>query len=288
MSSIGMAPALLSGKVRIRWGLWAAVVLMLLVCLFPLWWIAVSAFTPRELLLSSPPRYFPANVTLDNFIALFQQMDAAKALLNSIILAVVTTLATVVLSFLAAYAFARFTFPGAELLFVLLMVSSSLPQIATVIPLFSQFGNLNLIDTLMGLEILMTSSMLPFTVWILTLFIRNVPIEIEEAARVDGASIFTIIVSVIVPLTLPAIGTMLVINFIHAWNELFYPLIFAQTPNSQPLSLGLLNLSGAYAEMGKPWDMISALSLLMILPIVVVVLLFEPLITRGLALGSDK
>ena len=277
-----------AGGVRFRWGLWLAIILMLLACLFPVWWIVVSAFTPKELLLSSPPRYLPTNVSFDNFLALFQQMDAGRALFNSISLSVVTTLATVVLSFLAAYAFARYTFRGAELIFVLLMVSSALPPIATVIPLFGQFGNLNLIDTLQGLEILMTSAMMPFTVWILTLFIRNVPLEIEEAARVDGANLFIILVGIVVPLTLPAIGTMLVINFIHSWNELFYPLIFSQTPNSQPLSLGLLNLSGAYAEMGKPWDMISALSLLMILPIVAVVLLFEPLITRGLALGQEK
>ena len=280
--------AAIGGIGGFRWGLWLAILVMLVVCLFPIWWIAVSAITPKSELLSSPPLYFPRAFTFDNFIGLFEQMDVVGGLSNSIILAVGTAVTTVALSYLAAYAFARYTFPGSELIFVLLVVSSSLPPIATVIPLFKQFGSLGLIDTLYGLQVLMTSAMTPFTVWILTLFIRKVPVEIEEAARIDGASLLLIIVRITGPLTLPALGTMLVINFIHAWNELFFPLIFAQTPASQPLSLGLLNLSASVANAGKPWDLISALALLMIVPIVIVVIAFEPLITRGLTLGSEK
>jgi ABC-type glycerol-3-phosphate transport system permease component len=112
--------------------------------------------------------------------------------------------------------------------------------------------------------------------------------DIEDAARIDGAGFFRIIFRVTGPLTAPAIATMLVINFVLSWNEVFFPLIFAQTPQSQPLALGLLNLSASVANAGRPWDLLSALTVILIVPVIIVVIAFEPFITRGLAAGADK
>ncbi len=275
------------GRRRPRVGLWIGVTALVVVALFPIYWIFVSAVTPSGKLLTSPPRYLPTEFTLDNFVRLFTDYPVGHALMNSIIISVVSTLVSVTLSYLAAYAFARHSFPGSSLLLGLLLMSSALPQIATVIPLFDIFGKLDLVDTLTGLNILITSMLTPFTVWILTTFIRRVPVEVEEAARIDGASMFGTIWRITLPLTMPAVATMLVINFIQCWNELFYPLIFAQSEASQPLALGLLNLSSAVANAGKPWDLISALTVVLIAPIICVVLAFEPFITRGLA-ATDK
>lgn len=269
-------------------GKYIAILALVVLALFPVWWIFTSAFTPANRLLTSPPNYYPRTFTLENFRLLSQQFPVGQALVNSLLLAIGSSVVAVAISYLAAYAFARYTFPGSNVIFVLLLLSSALPQIATVIPLFQQFGNLNLIDTVQGLILLMTSMLTPFTVWILTSFIRRVPVDIEDAARVDGAGFFRIILRVTGPLTMPAVATMLVINFVLSWNEVFFPLIFSQTPKSQPLALGLLNLSASVANAGRPWNLISALTLVMVGPVIIVVLAFEPFITRGFAAGADK
>jgi ABC-type glycerol-3-phosphate transport system permease component len=261
---------------------------LVVVALFPVWWIVTSAITPAGRLLTSPPSYFPKHFTLNNFSRLADQIPIGQALLNSVLLAVLSSVIAVALSYLAAYAFARYTFPGSSAILVLLLLSSALPQVATVIPLFQLYGNLNLIDTVQGLILLLSSMLTPFTVWILTTFIRRVPVDIEDAARIDGAGFFRIIIRVTGPLTAPAIATMLVINFVLSWNEVFFPLIFAQSPQSQPLALGLLNLSASVANAGRPWDLLSALTVILIVPVIIVVIAFEPFITRGLAAGADK
>ncbi len=269
-------------------GVWIGVTALVVVALFPVWWIVTSAVTPAGRLLTSPPNYFPKHFTFNNFSRLADQIPIGQALLNSILLAVLSSVIAVALSYLAAYAFARYTFPGSSAILVLLLLSSALPQVATVIPLFQLYGNLNLIDTVQGLILLLSSMLTPFTVWILTTFIRRVPIDIEDAARIDGAGFFRIIIRVTGPLTAPAIATMLVINFVLSWNEVFFPLIFAQSPQSQPLALGLLNLSASVANAGRPWDLLSALTVILIVPVIIVVIAFEPFITRGLAAGADK
>ncbi|MTD13362.1 ABC transporter permease subunit [Nakamurella sp. YIM 132087] len=268
-------------------GRWIGLTALFLVALFPIYWIVVSSVTPGGKLLTAPPRYLPTEFTFDNFVRLFTQYPVGKAMANSLIISITSTVVSVAISYLAAYAFARYSFPGSKLLLGLLLLSSSLPQIATVIPLFDVFGDLDLVDSLTGLNILITSAITPFTVWILTTFIRRVPVEVEEAAKIDGASMIGVIFRITLPLTMPAVATMLVINFIHCWNELFYPLIFAQSADSQPLALGLLNLSASVANAGKPWDLISALTVIMIAPIICVVIAFEPFITKGLA-ATDK
>jgi ABC-type glycerol-3-phosphate transport system permease component len=269
-------------------GVWIGVTALVVLALFPVWWILTSAVTPAGRLLTSPPSYFPRHFTLGNFSKLAEQLPIGQALLNSILLAVLSSVLAVGLSYLAAYAFARYTFPGSNAILVLLLLSSALPQVATVIPLFQMYSDLNLTDTIQGLVLLLSSMLTPFTVWILTTFIRRVPMDIEDAARIDGAGFFRIVFRVTGPLTAPAIATMLVINFVQSWNEVFFPLIFAQTPQSQPLSLGLLNLSASVANAGRPWDLLSALTVILVVPVIIVVIAFEPFITRGLAAGADK
>ena len=260
-----------------------------LVVVFPIYLIAVSSVTPREDLLSTPPDYLPRTLTLENFERMASSLPFRDYLTNSLLFALGSALLAVLVSAVAAYAFARIDFPGRNFVFVFFLLSTTLPQIATVIPLFRLFKRLDLINTTQGLILLMSSSLAPFTIWVLTSFIKQLPREIEEAARIDGAGLPRILVGIVAPLAMPAIATLFLINFVTTWNELFYPLVFATSVEAKPMTLGLVELTQAGGVGGgRPWDLMSALSMVMIAPAVVLVTVFQRLIVRGLTQGAVK
>lgn len=257
--------------------------------LLPLYWIAISSLTPRADLLSSPPDYVPETLTLANYRRMIDSLPFADYLSNSLLFAFGSALLAVAVSFTAAYAFARIEFKGRTLLFVFFMLTSTLPSIATVIPLFQLFNRLGLVNTIQGLVLLMGSAQAPFTIWVLTSFIRQIPREVEEAARIDGATLPTLLRQIVAPLAMPALATLFLINFIISWNELFYPLVFAKGVAAKPLTLGLIELTqGAGEGTGRPWDLMSALSMVMVIPTVILVTVFQRLIVQGLTRGAVK
>jgi ABC-type glycerol-3-phosphate transport system permease component len=269
----------------------AGFAIFVFVVIFPVYWIAMSSFTPRSEILSAPPNYFPPSFTLDSYRALVDSLPFGDYLKNSLLFAIGSALLAVFVSFTAAYAFARIEFPFRTAFFAFFMLTATLPQIATVIPLFRLYDQLGLVNTTQGLVLLMGSAQAPFTIWILTSFIRQIPREIEEAARMDGASLIRILVQMVAPLTKPALATLFVINFIITWNELFFPLVFAKSNDAKPLTLGLLELTARASGgegAGRPWDLMSALSMVMVVPTVILVVLFQRMIVQGLTRGAVK
>jgi len=194
----------------------------------------------------------------------------------------------VFLSFLAAYSFARFRFPAKNLLLLFFLLSIALPQITTVIPLYELYGRFHLLNRLEGMIIAMASLITPFSIWVLISFIQQVPSEIEEAASIDGASFMTILFRICMPLIFPAIGTMFVINFIISWNELLYPLVFGIDATSKTLTVGLTEVALESTAYGRPWDLMSALSVVMIIPAIILVIFFQRTIVEGLTRGAIK
>jgi ABC-type glycerol-3-phosphate transport system permease component len=255
---------------------------------FPFYYIAMSSFTPRNELFNIPPRYWPSHFTLDNYRTMMDSVPFTLFFRNSLIFAVGSAVVSVVASALAAYALARIRFPGSNVVYMLLILSSALPQIAVLVPMFQTFQQFNLINTHLGLILLMSSLILPFTILILVSFIMQVPPEIEEAALIDGASIFRVLTKIVLPLILPAISTMTVINFIISWNELLYPLVFAQRDTTKTLSVALVELSSDASTYTRPWDMLSALSVFMVIPVLLLVLVAQRMIIAGLSRGAVK
>ncbi|HEY8446961.1 MAG TPA: carbohydrate ABC transporter permease [Thermomicrobiales bacterium] len=259
----------------------------LFVVLLPFYWIVLSSFTPKSELFTTPPRYWFSNLTFDNYRALADNVPLFRYMLNSLIFALGSSAVSVAAAFLASYALARLNFRGANLVFAAFVVSIALPQIGTLVPLFELFKNLNLINTHHGLILLMSSLMTPFTVWILVPFLRQIPFEIEEAAVVDGARLHQVLWQIVLPMMRPALATLFIINFIISWNELLYPLVFAQ--RQRTLSVGLVQLAvQPTAGGGRPWDLLSAMSVTMIVPVLILVLLFQRLIVAGLTRGALK
>ncbi len=266
-----------------------AVFIFLFIVLFPFYWIVLSSFTPKYELFTIPPRYWFSTFTLENYQALANSIPLVRYFVNSLLFAAGSSLVSVAAAFLASYALARIQFRGANLIFIAFVMSIALPQIGGLVPLFELFKSTNLINTYHGLVILMSSLVLPFTIWILVPFLRQIPYEIEEAAIMDGARLPQLFWFITLPIMRPALVTMFIINFIIAWNELIYPLVFATSGSNKTLSVGLVELAvQPTAGGGRPWDLLSAMSVVMIVPILVLVLLFQRLIVSGLTRGAIK
>lgn len=272
-----------------RLGPYVGFAVFLVVFGLPVYWILLSSILPPDQLLSSPPTYVTLHPTLNNFVRTAQQVPLGLYLTNSLIFAIGSSLVSVTLGFLAAYAFARHRFRGSNALLMLFLLTMALPQIATTIPLFRLFQSLGLVNTRTGLVLLESSMLIPFTVWTLVSFVKQIPKELEEAATVDGANFWQGLWLVVVPIMRPAFVTMFLVNFITTWNELFYPLVFANTDASRPLTIGLVQLTQVNSGTAtRPWDLMSTLSTFMIVPIMVLVAFGQRRIVAGLAAGSGK
>ncbi len=280
----------------IRWGHWLdrglvylLVAIFLFVILLPFYWIFISSITPKFQMFSIPPRYFPQQITFENYINMVGAIPFYQYLANSLLFALGSSFVSVALSFLASYALARIRFPGSNIVFMIFIISIAVPAIGTVVPLFEMLKRLDLVNSRGAMIMLMSSLIVPFTVWIMVPFIQQIPAEIEEAAVIDGANLLQVLRHVVIPVIRPALATLLIINFIIAWNELLYPLVFATNRSTKTLSVGLVELAvDPSMGAGRPWDLMSALSVTMIIPVLVLVLLFQRLIIAGLTRGAVK
>jgi multiple sugar transport system permease protein len=268
---------------------WIGVAVFLFILLLPFYWIFLSSITPKYQMFSIPPRYLPGVVTFENYIKMASNIPFFRYFANSLIFALGAALVSVLFSFLASYALARIHFPGSNLVFLIFVLSMAIPQIGTLVPLFELYKILGLINSRFGMILLMSSLIIPFTVWIMVSFVNQIPVEIEEAAIIDGANLPQTLWYVVTPVMKPALATMVIINFIISWNELLYPLVFATSKATKTLSVGLVELAvDPTMGAGRPWDLMSALSVTMIIPVLLLVLFFQRLIISGLTRGAVK
>jgi ABC-type glycerol-3-phosphate transport system permease component len=257
------------------------------IVLLPIYWMLRSALSLAPDLIKLPPIYFP-NPTLKNFQTLMQQIPFFQYVRNSLAFAVSTTLVTLVVGFIAAYAFARIQFPGSGVILWMLLLTMALPDVGTIVPLYQILKNLHLINTINGITLVLSSTLTPFTVWVLISFIKQVPYEIEEAAILDGASLPQVFWHILLPVTTPGLVTMGLINFINAWNNLLYPLSFNTSPTSKTLSVAITEIYGGYSPYGKPWELIMTVGAVMTIPIVILIIFSQRAIVRGLVGGAIK
>ena len=257
------------------------------IVLLPIYWMLRSAFSQASDLIKVPPIYFP-NPTLKNFQTLMVEVPFLQYTLNSLIFALGTTLVTLIVGFIAAYAFARIQIPGSEVILWILLLTMALPDVGTIVPLYQILKNLHLIDTISGITLVMSSTLTPFTVWVFISFIKQIPYEIEEAAIIDGASLPQILWHILLPVSMPGLVTMGLINFINAWNNLLYPLSFNTSPTSKTLSVAITEIYGGYSPYGKPWELIMTVGAVMTIPTVILIIFSQKAIVRGLIGGAIK
>jgi ABC-type glycerol-3-phosphate transport system permease component len=266
---------------------YVAAIVFALITLIPFYWMLKSALSPRTKVFRVPPSYL-VTPTLDNFKTLADQVPLTRYFINSFLFSSATTLATLAASFMAAYAIARIQVRGRNLLLLALVISTALPEIVTIIPLYQVLRDLRLLDSILGLTLVMSSVLAPFTVWVLVAFIRQVPYEIEEAAIVDGARLPEMLFKIVLPMTAPALATMAVINFVNAWNNLLYPLAYSSSERSKTLSLAITEIYQQGSPYGRPWELISSLGVTMMIPVILLAIGSQRAIVRGLTAGAVK
>ncbi len=280
-------------------GLYAASLVVLIWALLPVFWIIVSSISNRIELLSRPYKHWiPHQPTLQNFIDVLtkgQQFRAGgslptatlllSGLRNTLIVALGTSLITSVLSTLAGYAFARLRFRLSGLWFWFIMLMMPLPIWTTLVSLYYLIASFGLLDTNLSLVIVFTAISVPLAIWLMSTYIREIPRELEEAALIDGANRRQMILSVLTPLALPGITSAFLVTFLNAWNAFLLPLIVTNTDRSQSITVVLSLFVGQYEVA---WEQMAAATVLVIIPPILLALLFQRFLVRGLTTGAVK
>src|SRR5215203_5755843 len=272
------------------YALWTiAIALVVIFALVPvLWLISISLKPPEEL---TDQRFIPQSVSFDNYKSLFEGgIDGSpfiKPLINSIGIALITTVISIVLASFAAYAIARLEFPGKRLILAGALAIAMFPPISTVGPLFDMWRALGLYDTWLGLIIPYLTFSLPLAIYVLVAFFREIPWELEQAAQVDGATPFQAFTKVIVPLAAPGMFTTAILVFIFAWNDFVFAISLTSTGKSQTVPAAISSFSGA-SQFSTPVGSISAAAVVVTVPIIIFVLIFQRRIVAGLTAGAVK
>jgi len=262
-----------------------ATLFILVICLFPFYWAIVSSLKTGSALFQV--NFWPKNPAWKNYIQVFIEQPFGRNILNSTIVAVTTVTACLLLSIGAAYALGRIKFRGRTRLLMMILSISMFPQVAVLSGMFELIRHLNLYNTLVGLALSYMTLTLPFTTWILTTFMRQLPKEIEEAAIMDGANNWTICVKILLPLLWPALVTTGLLAFIAAWNEFLFALSFTMDNNARTVPVAIASISGK-SEHELPWGNIMAASVIVTLPLILLVLFFQKRIVSGLTAGAVK
>jgi multiple sugar transport system permease protein len=273
---------------------WALLAIYLVYTLLPIVWLFLSTIQTQASLLTLPPRIIPSEVTLRNYVDVFQpatfgensgQSTFLLALRNSVIVSLGTTAVALVFGTLAAYAFARFNIPHKRTLLLVVLGSQLLPAVSLIIPLFRMFKYAELLDTLAALILAYSTFSIPFVVWIMAGYFQSVPIELEEAARIDGATRFQSFFRISLPLAAPGLGATAIFTLLNAWDEFFFALIFSSTYAAKTLPVAIAEFIGRHSVN---WGMLVTGGFIASLPPIVLSLMFYRYIVSGLSAGGLK
>ena len=261
------------------------VALIVLVSVFPFYYAIVTSFKKGTALFQID--YFPKNFDLDNYVSVLTTGSFVRNLLNSLLVSSIVVIVALFLAVTAAYALSRVRFRGRGLLLMTILSVSMFPQIAVLAGLFEIVRFFHVFNTIWALIFSYMIFTLPFTVWVLTTFMRDLPLEIEEAAIVDGATPWIVITRVFLPLMWPALVTTGLLAFIGAWNEFLFALTFTSSNEQRtvPVAIGLLSGSTQYEI---PWGLLMAASVIVTVPLIILVLIFQRKIISGLTAGGVK
>ncbi|GAA0574168.1 carbohydrate ABC transporter permease [Kribbella sandramycini] len=263
--------------------------LLAVVVLAPFGWLVISSLSPADELTSGS--LWPSHPTLSRYQDIFTSGPDGVAgtfrvaMLNSLVVASVTTVISLVVGCLGGYAFARLRFRFRRTTLFAFLAIYMLPPIALVIPLYLALANLQLLDTQLGLIITYCSIVTPFCLWTMSNFYLGLPTELEDAARVDGCSRLGALIRIVLPLARPGIVATAMFGFLLAWDEFLYSLIFTSTPNAKTIPVAIAEFTGKFSS---DFGLVAAGGVLAALPPVLLALLFQRYIVTGLTAGAVK
>jgi len=267
-----------------RAGFYLILVVVCIYCIGPFAWQMITSLKPSAELTKLPP-VLPSTVSFEHYVSVFRGHPFDRIILNSVVVAVVSTVLSLFIGSLAAFGLSKLNIKGRALIFALVLSISMFPPIATVSPLYLIIRALGLRDTWWALIITYTTFTLPMCIWILSSFFREVPDELYLAAKVDGCTPMQIFYKIFLPLAGPGIFATAILVFIFSWNEFLYALTFTSTTASRTIPVGIALFPGLH-EM--PWGDIAAASVIVTLPLIILVLAFQRRIIEGLTAGAIK
>jgi multiple sugar transport system permease protein len=269
-------------------------VLYMVYTLLPMIWLLLSTIQTQASLLTLPTQIVPSELTLRNYVDIFKpaafgensgQSTFVLALRNSVVVCLGTTAVAMFFGTLAAYAFARFNIPQKRTLLLIVLGSQLLPAVSLIIPLFRMFQTAHLLDSVLALILAYSTFSMPFVVWIMAGYFQSVPRELEEAARIDGASRWQAFLRVALPLALPGLSATAIFTILNAWDEFFFALIFTSTYASKTLPVALAEFIGRHSVN---WGLLVTGGFIASLPPILLALVFYRYIVSGLSAGGLK
>lgn len=260
-------------------------ILFLIIIIFPFYWQVITSIKNPEDITKMPTELIPSRFSLEFYKSVFVNHHLQVYLLNSVIVAIGAMILTVLIAFPASYAFARIKFKFKKFWQNIILLANMFPLIAIVTPMFIIFRQLHLLNTYMGLILPSVILTLPMAIWTLIAFIKTIPYELEEAARIDGARRRDIMLKVVLPLAIPGIFTTGIIAFISAWNEFMFALVLVTKDEMRTVPIAISMFPGEYSV---PWGDMSAASIVATAPIIILVLLCQKRIVSGLTSGALK
>ena len=265
------------------WSAFGAIVTVY--ALIPVAWIvSLSLKRPSDL---NDRRFFPSEISFDNYRAIFKDAQFPAALWNSFGIALIATLLSIMLAMFTAYALVRLEFPGKKPMLVGVLAVSMFPPVSIIGPLFNLWRSLGLFDTWAGLIIPYMTFTLPLAIWTLAAFFRELPWDLDKAARIDGATPFQAFYYIIAPLAAPGVFTAAILVFIFAWNDFLFATSLTSTNAARTVPAAIAFFTGS-SQFEQPTGSIAAASVVVTLPVIVIVLLFQQRIVAGLTAGAVK
>jgi multiple sugar transport system permease protein len=256
-----------------------------ILAVIPFLYMISTSFKSQVYVFEFPPRFIPANPTIDNFINAWTSNDFAIYFRNSVMVALVTTAITVLLCAMVAYAFARFEFWGKRFLFYLMLAMMMVPGMMLLIPQFVLARRLGLVDSLSGLVVVYVAGGVAFNTFLLRGFFEGIPRELEEAVLLDGGGYLTIFFRIMLPLSTPALATVAIFSFMGAWDEYVWALTVLNTPSKFTLPIAIAGFQGQHAS---DWGLVFAASLIAVVPILVLYVALQRYFVAGLTAGAIK
>jgi multiple sugar transport system permease protein len=273
-------------KNRFRWGrFWAWVVLIVttIIAIFPMYWLFITAFTPTQATIKTPPDLLPVNANLSNFERLFQARGYWAWFLNSLIVTLAITAFHLVFDTLSGYAFAKKRFPGKNILFWIILSTLMIPPQVTLVPTYIVVRNFELLNSLWA--VILPGWANVFGIFLMRQFIQTIPSELEEAGRIDGCSEFGVFWRIIVPLTKPAIAALAIFTFVRYWNDFIWPSVVLIRSQFYTLPVGVASLQ---SEFATDYGLIFAGAALAALPMIIFFMIFQKYFLEGVRMGAVK
>ncbi len=260
------------------------ILLIVLFALGPYIWSFISSITPEEALYGKVFRYYPENPTAENYQRLFQKIDFAVNMRDSLIVAFCTMIVGLSISVTGSYSFSRFRFRGRNFLLIQFLAINMFPVVLLLIPLFVIMKKLHLLDTYFALIIAYSTFTIPFSTWMMTSFFNAIPTELDESAQIDGCTRFSAMVRVIIPVAAPGISATAIYIFITAWNEFLYAAILTGT-RIRTIPIALQNMIGEYQI---EWGLLTAGGVVSAIPVIVLFFFIQKNLISGMTAGAVK